>query len=225
MVITAYLLIVSGLIFKKKTWDELSLYWQRVDEGFDNEAQRKKVLSYGKASMIAWITTAAFLWLYTLTSTGIQWLTEFIGSENFLLFFIPAIILSILKALSGIIIFFSGLTICCAIGVLINIFLALVRSKINFYVTCAVGLGNMVLLFLTHYTIPIFQVQGSILPDTMKADYLAVINSSENLISAIVGLFSVIGIGSIHTQFLKADGMFKLFRLGLKEKQQQAPVN
>lgn len=217
MILTSYLLIASGLIFKKKTWDQLNLYWQQVDEGFDNEAQRRKVIFYGKASLLAWGITVAFLWVYTLLSIGIQWLTAFIGQENFLLFIIPAVALAILKTFAGIVIFLSGIVICCVIGILLNVVLALIRSKFNFYVASAVGLGNMILLFLTHYTIPIFQAQSNLLPDTMKHDYNTVISSAEFLISAIISLFSIIGIGSIHTQFLKTDGMFRLFRLGLSE--------
>lgn len=217
MILTAYLLIASGLIFKRKTWDELSLYWQQVDEGFDNDAQQRKVVFYGKASFLAWGITVAFLWVYTLLSTGIQWLTVFIGPENFLLFFIPAIILAILKTLTGIVIFLSGMVICCVIGILLNVLLALIRSKFNFYVASAVGLGNMILLFLTHYTIPIFQAQSILLPDATKHDYSAVISSMDFMISSIISLFSIIGIGSIHTQFLKTDGMFRLFRISLKE--------
>lgn len=217
MLLTSYLLIASGLIFKKKTWDELSLYWQQVDEGFDNEAQQRKVVFYGKASLVAWGITVAFLWVYHLLSIGIQWLTYYIGQENFLIFIMPAIILAILKAFAGIVIFLSGMVICSVIGILLNVILALIRSKINFYVASAVGLGNMLLLFLTHYTIPIFQAQSNLLPDAMKHDYNAVISSAEFMISAIISLFSIIGIGSIHTQFLKTDGMFRLFRLGLRE--------
>jgi hypothetical protein len=223
MILTSYLLIASGLIFKKKTWDELSLYWQQVDEGFDNEAQQRKVGFYGKASFMAWGIAVAFLWVYTLLSTGIQWLTIFIGQENFLLFIIPAIILAVLKTFAGIVIFLSGMVICCVIGILLNVLLALIRSKFNFYVASAVGLGNMILLFLTHYTTPIFQSQSNLLPDAMKHDYNAVITSAEFMISAVISLFSIIGIGSIHNQFLKTDGMFRLFRLGLKEENEVAP--
>lgn len=219
MFFTTLMLISSGLIFKKTTWDELSLYWQRVDEGFDNEKQKRKVIRYGKVSIIAWMITLAFLWAYFLVSEGISFLITAINTSNDFILFLPAALLFILKTFAGVVIFIAGMTICCIIGVFINVLLALIRSKINFYVALAVGLANMILLFATHYTIPIFMAQGSFLPVDMRDAYLNVIFSYETLISAIVGLFSVIGIGSIHMQFLKTDGMFRLFRINLKEKQ------
>lgn len=218
MFLTAIMLIGSGLIFKKTTWDELSLYWQKVDEGFDNEAQKRKVIRYGEVSLITWLVTVAFLWAYFLVSEGISFLITLINNSSSILLFVPTVLLFILKAFAGFIIFITGLMICCIIGVLINVLLALIRSKINFYAAVIVGLANMVLLFATHYTIPIFNAQGSFLPEAMRDAYLHVIMSSETLISGIIGLFSVIGIGSIHTQFLKADGMFRLFRINLKAK-------
>lgn len=219
MFFTALMLVSSGLIFKQATWDELSLYWQRVDEGFDNEAQKRKVIRYGKLSVITWIVTLAFLWAYFLVSEGISFLITAINTSNAFILFIPTAILFILKTFAGVVIFMAGIMICCMIGVLINVLLALIRSRISFYAALAVGLANMVLLFMTHYTIPIFMAQGSFLPAAMRDAYLNAIFSSETMISGIVGLFSVIGIGSIHMQFLKTDGMFRLFRINLKEKQ------
>lgn len=218
MMTTAGWLVGSGLIFQKTTWDELSLYWQRVDEGFDNDAQKKKVIRYGQTSVMAWLIAVAFLWAYHIVSVSIAFLISLINSSDALILFLPTVLLFILKTFAGIVVFITGLIICCVIGVLINVALALIRSRINFYVALTVGLLNMALLFLTHYTVPIFNAQGSFLPEVMREAYLHVILSSETLISGIVGLFSVIGIGSIHIQFLKADGMFKLFQMSLRQK-------
>lgn len=218
MITTALLLVNSGLIYKKSTWDELSLYWQRVDEGFDNEAQKQKVVRYGEVSLITWVVTVAFLWAYYLVSTGIGFLISLINSSDSIILFVPTVLLFILKTFAGIVIFIAGLIVCCIIGVLINVALALIRSRINFYAALTVGLLNTILLFVTHYTVPIFNAQGIFLPEAMRDAYLNVILSSETLISGIVALFSIIGIGSIHMQFLKTDGMFKLFRINLKEK-------
>lgn len=219
MFFTALMLIKSGLIFKKNTWDELSLYWQRVDEGFDNEAQRRKVIRYGEVSIITWIVTVGFLWAYYLVSEGMTFLISLMNTSNAFIIFVPTALLFLLKAFAGLVIFISGMMICCIIGVLINVLLALIRSRIHFYAALSVGLVNMALLFITHYTIPIFVTQGSFLPEDMRSAYMNVISSSETLISGIVALFSVIGIGSIHTQFLKTDGMFRLFRISLKDKE------
>ena len=218
MFFTALMIIGSGLIFKKTTWDELSLYWQRVDEGFDNEAQKRKVMRYGEVSVLTWLITVAFLWAYYLVSEGIAFLVSLINTSDSVLLFLPTILLFIFKTFAGLVIFLAGLMISCIIGVLINVVLALIRSRINFYAALTVGLLNMILLFTTHYTVPIFNAQGFLLPEEMRVPYLQVILYSEILISGIVGLFSVIGIGSIHTQFLKTDGMFRLFRINLKEK-------
>lgn len=224
MAYTLWMLIISGLIFKKQTWDELSLYWQQVDEGFDNEAQKQKVLRYGKTSIALWPCILAFLWLYYVLSKGTEYLLTFMHDANFLLVVIPTLVLFILQSFAGIVIFLAGMLICCSIGILINVILALIRSKISFYAALTVGLIHLALLFAAHYTIPIFNVQSTFLPMDMRAGYLAVISSAEFLISAIVGLFSIIGIGSIHTQFLKVDGMFRLFKISLKEaKTEQSP--
>lgn len=214
---TSWLLIVSGLIFKKRTWDELSLYWQTVDEGFDNEAQKRKVIRYGKTSLVLWPALIGFLWIYYVLSQGTEHLLASVQDAGMVIVLIPTILLFVLQALAGVVIFIAGMMICCIIGILINVFLALIRSRINFYVALAVGLGNTVLLFIYHYTIPIFNIQSTFLPVDMRADYLEVISSYEFLISAIVGLFAMIGIGSIHAQFLKTDGMFRLFKINLRE--------
>lgn len=217
MVHTSWLLVVSGLIFKKRTWIQLIQYWQLVDEGFDNEAQKKKVIRYGKVSFVLWPSTIGFLWIYYIISLGIEVLLSFMTEAGPAAVLVPAFILFVLQGLAGMTIFVAGMLICCIIGIFVNVVFALIRSRINFYVALLTGIVNTLLLFIYHYTVPLFYLQSRFLPSDMRDSYFSVISSYEFAISAVVGLFSIIGIGSIHDQFLKTDGMFRLFKINLKD--------